>query len=240
MSTHHIYILNANLSDDRITVEGEEAKHAVRVKRLRPGDPIRILDGQGSIALGHVESTGRELTVLINSVERAEPVRPAVHAWTATPKGPRIDKMIDSLVQAGAASWRAMSTSLGVVDPGSGKLDRVQRIAAEAAKQSQRPWLMEIDRKSSFDDALMPSPGQALVIADGSGSAYRPTGAGSIRVLIGPEGGFTPDELDRSRRAGAQVISLGPHFMRIELAAPIAVAAILAGEASTPRAGTLS
>lgn len=230
---HTLFFPDLTPDSDTLTVEGDEARHAVRVKRLNPGERVRILNGQGLVAFGVAESLKGKLTLKI--VERAIALRvsPAVHVWSATPKGPRISELIETLVQVGAASWTPMSTSLGVADPRDSKLDRLTRISVEAAKQAQRPWLLDINSKSTLEAALR---GPGVILCDASGDSYSPSGHAEIRVLIGPEGGFTPKELSAARSAEATVVSLGPHVMRIETAAPVAVAIILHAErhAATP------
>lgn len=215
---------------DALVIDGEEARHAIKSKRLAMGDMLRVLDGRGTVALARVSDTRGRLGLAVERRETIEAVRPAVHVCSATPKGPRVEELVESLVQAGAASWSAMSTKLGVVDPRESKLSRLERIAVEAAKQAQRPWLMSLGVKTTFEQALSPGAGTLLVVADASGEPYARSGASEVRLLIGPEGGFVPTELDAARRAGARVVNFGPHVMRIETAGAIAAGIILAVE----------
>jgi len=212
------------------TVEGEEARHAARVKRLREGDLLRVLNGRGLVATARVVEAKRRLVLRIEDERVEAPVSPRVDVWSATPKGARVEEMVDALVQTGAASWTAMSTRRGVVDPREAKLARVERIALEALKQSARPWAMGLGEKSSLEQALSADSGAAVVLADASGGAYQASGAPVIRLLIGPEGGFEESEVSAARGAGAQIVSFGPHTMRIEVAAPVGVALILDAE----------
>lgn len=216
-----------------LVIEGDEARHAIKVKRLAVGEMLRVLDGRGTVALCRVTDTRGRLVLAVERRETAPRVTPAVHVCSATPKGPRVEELVDALVQVGAASWSPMQTKLGVVDPRESKLSRLDRIALEAAKQAQRPWLMTLGEKLTLAEALSSADGAALVVADASGGRYRKTGASSVRVLVGPEGGFLPAELDAARAAGAQVITLGPHVMRIEVAAPVAAALVLHEERAT-------
>jgi 16S rRNA (uracil1498-N3)-methyltransferase len=271
MATHRIHV--ADLSDRLnltpaevvavlpspigMVIDGEEAKHAVRVKRVQPGHPVVLFDAAGTIARGTVEVARRELVVRIEAAGQSPPLRPAIDLITATPKGPRLDKMVDQLSQAGVRSWTPLDTRFGVVDPRETRLDRMERIALESAKQSGRAWAMAIGERTDLAAALtgplgIPShdgetgagqregTGQAdrwagpVFVCDGSGTPLRPDEgrhaepgreaqpAGAIRVLIGPEGGFAPDELDRARAAGARILSLGPTILRIETAAVVA------------------
>ena len=236
MARHRVFLPpggGGGVSDGVIALEGPEAEHALKSKRVRVGDEIDAFDGRGLVLRCRVESASkRGLTLAVVEREKVAPVRPEVHVWSATPKGPRLDKMIDMLAQVGAASWTPMDTRLGVVDPGAGKIDRMERISVEAAKQCGRAHVMSIERKRSFADALAGGEDEAIVVADGGGGVYEATGRSRVRVLIGPEGGLLPEELDAARGAGAQVVSLGPHAMRIETAAVVAAALVMEWERS--------
>jgi len=223
---------------ETLVIEGDEAAHALRVKRLGPDDTVEILNGQGLIATATVvaepgkrPSRDATLRLRLSVVRRVRPVRPALHVLTATPKGPRVDEMIQQLAQVGAASWAPLSTSRGVVDPRDTKLARLQRIAGEASKQCGRAWALNLEPPISFAQAVQPLASTAVVVADAGGGAASDFDArafDSVRLLIGPEGGFTPEELGLARPAGAVVLRLGPHIMRIETAAVVAAGILLA------------
>ena len=240
----HRILLETTIPDPpaMLSIDGEEAAHALRVKRLAPGERIEVLDGHGTIALGEVQPdadqptaharrhSDRTLTVRLIERRFIAPIRPEVEVCAATPKGQAVDQMIDQLAQVGAAAWRPLHTSRSVVDPRPAKLDRLERIAHEACKQSGRAWLLRIDPRMDFAQALPPPAGVALVLADASGAPL-PANFRSdrIRLLIGPEGGFTPEELAAARSAGTTIARFGPHTMRIETAAVAAAALLLGG-----------
>ncbi|HMN42520.1 MAG TPA: RsmE family RNA methyltransferase [Phycisphaerales bacterium] len=219
-------------------IDGDEAHHALRVKRVRPGERIELMDGRGGIAEGEVVegdlgAKSRELHVRVTGVRREQPARPRVEIWTAVPKGGRVDEMIDQLAQVGAAAWRPLDTARGVVDPREAKMERLGRIAVEASKQCGRAWRLEIGPKATMDEALRAAPGVRVVVADASGSPW--SGAESsehLRLLIGPEGGWTPEELAAARTANASISRFGPHVMRIETAAVAACAMLVSVAAS--------
>lgn len=234
MGHHTIFLDQRDFSDARVIIEGTEARHAVRVKRVAEGDFVRLVNGRGWLARARVTEAGRRLALEVIATEVADRPHPAVEVWSATPKGPRVDRMIDGLSQVGAAAWVSMACARGVVDPGPGKLDRAARVAIESAKQCLRPWVMETGDRRTFDEALdrHTAAGEevSLVVADAEGGAYEATGSARIRVLVGPEGGFTAEEARRADRAGAQRFSFGPHVMRIEVAAVVAAAQVWAVE----------
>jgi 16S rRNA (uracil1498-N3)-methyltransferase len=242
MSLHRVHLDAIPPVGDTAVIEGDEAKHAARVKRLEPGHHLQLLDGRGSVARGVVlaptdlpapVAARRKhewlLPVRVEHIEHAEPVRPRLHLYTATPKGARLDDMIDALSQTGAASWSPLETRHCVVDPRDTKLTRVQRVAVEASKQCGRPWVLDVGAKASLPRALDAGV-TPVVLADATGTPYRPTGAAELRLLIGPEGGWTREELAMARDTGARIHAFGPHVMRIETAAVVASAVILAAE----------
>lgn len=209
-----------------IAVEGDEAEHARRVRRAAQGDPVTVFTGRGVVFECEVVDAKRALSLRVLERLEVEPDRPIVEVWAATPKGGRADDMIDSLSQAGAASWTPLDCALSVVEPRKNKLERMNRIASESAKQCLRAWTMRIGEQSSFKNAL-DARDATVVVADQSGEPYRACGSDHIRLLIGPEGGWTDAELASARAAGARVASFGPHVMRIEVAAPIACAIVI-------------
>lgn len=233
MSQHAIYLPDFDGADGPLIVEGDEAHHALRVKRVREGRDVTILNGRGLVATARVVEAKKRLGLEVERVERRGRVRPALDVWAAAPKGPRMSDMVDALSQAGASSWTPLIAERTPADPTGKKLDRLERVAVEAAKQCGRGWLLELGVGRGLDAGLDAPPGAALVAADGSGEPYERSGAASIRSLVGPEGGWTEGELERIRGAGARVCSFGPHVMRIETAAPTATALILAAEGWT-------
>ncbi len=227
MALHTLFTSDIPDVGELLVIEGDEAKHAVRSKRIEPGDFVKLTNGWGAVAEAEVREAGRSLSLMIRTIDTVDPIRPEVRVFAATPKGPRLDKMIDALSQVGARSWSPMSTRFGVVDPGSNKMDRSCRIALESAKQCGRAWVMEIGKKTDFVRAIQGLRGGCAVIADAGGEAYTASGADEIALFVGPEGGWSEDELAAARTAGARVCSFGVHTMRIETATPVAAACII-------------
>lgn len=234
---------------EAVRIDADEARHAAHSKRLRAGDPVELLNGRGLRAQATIEQVAREragpiLHLRILAAQTVPPVSPRLTVMAATPKGGRADELVDSLAQVGAACWRPLLAARTVVDPRPTKLDRLARLAIEAAKQSGRAWMLQIGPPITLAQALaetQAAPGKALVLADASGGPYQPTNAPEIHLLIGPEGGFEPAELALARDAAAQIASFGPHIMRIETATVAAAAVVLAAEhAQLPERATMT
>lgn len=225
-------------------ISGDEAHHALRVKRLNVGDRIELLDGRGVRALSVISETrkigkqGWEIGVSIERLEHEAREVPSLHVLTGVPKGERFEMLVDQLSQVGAASWAMLRSQHATVDPSEHRIDRLTRIACEASKQCGRAWSLMIEPERSFDDVLREraassAPGaspRACVVAHVNGGEYRATGAEEITLLIGPQGDWSERELRAARDAGVQIATFGRHVMRVETAASAASSCILYAE----------
>ncbi len=227
-----------------VLIQGEEAHHALRTKRLAQGDPLEIFDGIGTVARAHIAAIERPrknewaMHLQVEAHTTHPKPTPALAVHSGVPKGPRLDTLIEGLSQAGAAHWSPLLVRRSIVDPRPAKLHRLARVAIESAKQAHRPWTLTIGSRVTLAQALaqaleqalaqaLEKQGTSIVLADASGAPYLPTGADAITLLVGPEGGFDPTEIETARDAGAQIACFGAHTMRIETAAPIATGIIL-------------
>jgi len=191
----------------------EESRHALRALRLGAGDRVTVFDPHETWT-GEIESTAGSVTVrLLEKVET--PKLPRVVVACAVPKGARLDWMIEKLAELGVAEFVPVRFARSVTEPGEGKRRRLEKIAVAAAKQSGAP-VMRIAPEMRVDQV----PADAVLAAPGS---REPAPAGGGWVVIGPEGGLTPEEEARfSRRC-----SLGPTILRTETAAVVAAARLL-------------
>lgn len=229
MSVHRVWMDSfPDHPGTRVTIGGDEGHHAARVRRVGPGDVIELLDGTGRVGIvkviASVKSSRRDWEVECEVTGiRLEPRDiPSLEVWSAVPKGERLEQMIDGLTQVGVASWEAMTAERSVVEPREGKLTRLERVVREACKQSGRAWALKIGRGGTLREALETT--DRVVMAEGSADPLRADTARSagVRLLIGPEGGWTYAERDQARSAGADLACFGPHVMRIETAAVVA------------------
>lgn len=191
----------------------EESRHAVKALRLAPGDRVTVFDPNETWS-GEIESAAGKVTIRL--LERIPaPSIPRVVVAAAAPKGARLDWMVEKLAELGVSEFVPVRFSRSVVEPGEGKRKRLEKIALAAAKQSGAPVM-----KISPEKAVAQLPADAWLAAPGS--AERPPAGGGM-VVVGPEGGLTPEEDARFARR----FSLGPTILRIETAAVVAAARLL-------------
>jgi 16S rRNA (uracil1498-N3)-methyltransferase len=225
-----------SLEQPAIELPDEEAHHLQNVLRKRVGDRVAVFDGRGGAAVAEVESLRRNhvrLSILSREPPTAIP-SPAIVLATAVPKGDRARWLVEKATELGVDRWVPLQTERGVVDPGETRLDKLRQTVVAACKQCGRNRLLEISSPVTWPELLAESgaaPG--LIVADPAGMPARETvgteaavESGRLTAAVGPEGGFTPRELDDARAAGAQFVSLGPPVLRIETAA-LALAALL-------------
>jgi 16S rRNA (uracil1498-N3)-methyltransferase len=231
----HAAGISASVGEEMV-IEGDEAHHAARVKRVSVGELVEVLNGRGLIVEGRVEAIrkkargdGWEVAIRVVHERHLEPDSPRIEVWSAVPKGDRFEEMIDQLTQVGVAQWSPLHSARSVVDPRLGKMQRVARRAAEASKQCGRAWELELGIGGGITEALAATDSR-IVVADASGVPFCQTGAARIRVLVGPEGGWDTSELEQVQAAGAIVAQFGRHVMRLETAAVVAAAVVGATE----------
>lgn len=217
-------------------LEGTEAHHLSRVLRKAVGEPIEIFDGKGQYALAEIQTLSKK-TVELKILERAESPKPLgeVILASAVPKGDRFRWLVEKAVELGVDRLIPLNTHRSVVKPGVGKRDKMEQAVIEASKQCRRNHLMEVAEPMACADFLKEHMTQDVLalVAHPNGANLRdvfpPSFPERIVFLVGPEGGFTDEEINEATRAGAIAVGLGPNILRIETAA-IALASFAATE----------
>lgn len=220
---------------ETVTLDGDEGRHAATVKRIRVGEQVALTDGAGTRATGTVTEAGKAtLTLLLDDLEIEDRAAPSVTVVQALPKGDRGELAVEMLTEIDVdriVPWAA-SRSIAVW-----KGDRIAKglakwraTARTAAKQARRSWLPEIaDLASTADVAALVREADLAVLlheaADAPLSALDLTGVTSILVIVGPEGGISPEELDLF--GDARTVRLGASVLRTSTAGVAAVAALL-------------
>jgi len=217
-----------------VELSSEESRHGAKVLRLTQGDEVVLVDGLGHWAQSKVADVGsskRSMVCEIVSVQAEhEPARRVTIAC-AIPKGGRLEEMVDQLTQIGASNLWLIQTQRGETDIRDARMERAHRRMQEACKQACRTWAMTIEGVMDLSQSIEKAKSSDAAMFVGEPDAARVLGnqkseAQDTVIWIGPEGGWTEDELTMLHEAGAKACQLGPHVMRIETAA---VAGAVAG-----------
>jgi 16S rRNA (uracil1498-N3)-methyltransferase len=232
----HIFVPSLVQGDQVVIDDAFQLHHLTVVSRVRQGDSISLFDSLGNTCRGTISSiTKKELKVNISQRIRILPSAVYLTVACAVPKASGIEDIVDHLTQLGVDCIIPMITSRVVsrlVNPDR-KLERWRKIALGAAEQSQRTSLPEIPAVMDFSEVVRRAHDDNLKVIptlEGSNrslhSVLQGFHAGRLTVLIGPEGDFTPSEVNLACQAGFIAVSLGHNVLRVDTAA-LAVAAMI-------------
>jgi len=222
---HRFFVDPAAIAGEQFSIPGTIAHQVTRVLRLRDGDELSLLDGLGSEATCRLE--GGECVVLKRGVAGGEPSH-QLTVWQALLKGDHLEPVIRHGTELGLERFALFVSErcvARVLSPR--KLDRLRAVAREAAEQSERGIVPPVNEPIPFAEALKAAaPGSVLLFERHDGKRLTemepPSG-----VFIGPEGGFSPAEVEAAERAGLAIAGLGPRILRSETVAVAVAAAIL-------------
>jgi 16S rRNA (uracil1498-N3)-methyltransferase len=209
--------------DRRVLLAGDEARHLVGVMRARVGDEVTLFDGSGSEFAARIVKLGKQ-AVDLEVVARKEISRELTLPLTlgvALPKGDRQKWLVEKATELGVTRLVPLVTERGVAQPVEAALDRLRRSVIEASKQCGRNRLLEIGQPQTLAEFAATAPPDALRLIAHPGGAdvsTRTTGD-ELWAAVGPEGGFTDDEVAVAEHAGWQRVSLGRAILRVETAA---------------------
>ena len=225
------FFVNQPITGQIAYLEEHESRHLARVLRLSEGDDVTLFDGSGyefAARIVRIERRRVELRVLERRVVSRE-LRRDLTLSVALPKGERQRWLIEKAVELGVTRFVPLVAERGVARPRDQALVRLRRTVVEASKQCGRNRLLEIARPQTLRelDAALPA-NHLRLIADPSGDTspleilQQADNQSHICAVVGPEGGFTDDELAIVH--GWQRVDLGERILRVETAA-IAIAA---------------
>ena len=223
MSMPTFYLEEGFNADSLITLSGKEAWHALGVRRLNVGDSIRLIDGKGSVALARVENLeGRnQASLSVAKVDHFPSQEPNIVLATAIAKGDRQSTLLDMATQLGISAWQPLQCQRSVSKPGKNSYERWQRICLEACKQSGAAWLPQLLPVEKPQEVAIAAraEGRQVLLAHPDGEFMDVSSKTGALLMVGPEGGFTDEEVKRVVAAGAKKVSLGQNILRIESAA---------------------
>ena len=225
-----LVISATELEGEEVVVDGHVYRHLFRARRMTGNESVRFVDGAGSARFG------RPLKVEADSArfdlgQRAPANEPSRHVelLAPVPKASRLSWMVEKATEIGVSAIRLMHTERAPRGLGRGTLERLGRVAIAAVQQCQRSVVPQISGVHTFDEipdilASIPcrwflQPGAA--VADPEAADTR------AALLVGPEGGWTEEELERLSAWGCRPVGMGPTVLRVETAATVGCAALL-------------
>ena len=228
------FVDKEQISDNYISIIGDDVKHIKKVLRLREGEDIEVCDGCGEDFECKIESLSDDVVraEILNRRQNVAEAPIEITVFQGMPKNDKMDYIVQKCVELGVCRIVPVITKRAVSIPRDAekKTARWQRIADEAAKQCGRGILPKVENTMNFADAIKAmSDADAISFMpyecekEGSLSALlRSTDKKKINVFIGPEGGFDETEVEKAKCAGIHTVTLGPRILRTETA-PLAV-----------------
>jgi 16S rRNA (uracil1498-N3)-methyltransferase len=226
------FYLPGDLDRAEVVLDGAESHHLAHVLRGEVGDTVVVFDGHGREVDAEVVAIGRRTVTLrpISAIRKVDATGPTVTLAVAPPKGDRFRWLVEKATELGVARLIPMQSQRTVVDPGVGKLDKLRHTIVAACKQSGRSVLLDLAEPVGYEQLLGQSRNGRLVV-------LHPEAPPLARIvdhetmewtlLIGPEGGFTDDEVAAAIAAGATPASLGATILRTETAAIAAASVVM-------------
>ena len=231
----HFY-LNESLASAEVgalvDLVGAESRHAVTVSRVAAGERLVIGNGAGLVVTGIVrEADAARLTLEAETVTQASPPTPGIWLAQALAKGDRDELAVQAATELGADGVIPWSASRSVSRWEGAKVAKGQHrwmtIVREATKQSVRAWLPEVGNLVSTKQLAALAATTHMLVLDPDGPTALTsvvTGSRDVVVVVGPEGGIAPNELELLSAAGATLVRLGDTVLRTSTAGPAAIA----------------
>jgi 16S rRNA (uracil1498-N3)-methyltransferase len=216
------FYVNCPLGPGPVAIQGPEAHHVAVVCRVRPDDAICLFNGDGREYPARVLAASKRQVLVevlgVDSPDRELGFRLEVAA--PLPKGDRGQFLVEKLTELGVTSYVPIRTRRSIIDPGDQKIEKLERRVIEASKQTGRNVLLRVKAPVDWQQYCRQTGLPSLRVMAVPGNWGDPPCLQGDRVIaVGPEGGFSEDEVACGRQTGWQVVDLGPRILRIETAA---------------------
>lgn len=219
---------------ETVQLSPDESRHALKVLRLQNGDRLQLLDGAGTLAEAEMlPPEGRQARCRVLTRKTLEPESPRWHLYVAPPRGRNFEGLLKVAVELGVFRVVPVICHFAVSRPEQAGENWTAAMIA-AAKQAINPRLPELLPPQDFSAALAAAPKRGFVGAP-AGTATAVGGQcghprpGEVAVWIGPEGGFSAEEMQALQAAGVQAVTIGRFVLRVETAVPALLAYLRAG-----------
>ena len=222
MTVHRFFVDPSEATGERFALPASIERQVRTVLRLRDGERVVLLTGDGSEAICRLE--GDALAVEERRASAGEP-RHRLTIVQALLKGDALEEVVRHGTEVGVAEFRLVVTERSIArELSPRRLERLRAIAREAAEQSERGSIPAVRAPVGLRDAL--AAGAVLLLERHEARRLSEVGPPAT-VIIGPEGGFSPSEVDAATAAGVELAGLGARILRSETVAVAAAAAIL-------------
>jgi 16S rRNA (uracil1498-N3)-methyltransferase len=238
---HKFFVSKDNIVGNRCTIEGDDVKHIYKVLRLKEGEKVNINNCEGKEYIGElIDINKKEVAVnILEEVELNNESNIKVHLFQGMPKSTKMDLIVQKNTELGIRSITPIITERVVVknDSEFKKVDRWNRIALEACKQSKRSLIPNINIPMEFEELLIKLKDMDLIVVpyenkEGDGikkliSNLTNTQIENIAIIVGPEGGFEEEEILKLEDLEAHIVTLGPRILRTETAGFVALSLLM-------------
>lgn len=224
---------------ETVMLTGTEAHHAAAVRRVRAGEEVTVGDGRGAWLTGRCEAVSpREVIVRVTDRADVPAPRPRIVLAQALAKGDRDELAVQAATELGVdeiVPWQA-ARSVSRWDAGKAEKGRTRwaSIVREAAKQAHRAWIPDVVALESTTLLAARGAASRVVVLEPTATrrvtdlALEASDPRDLVLIVGPEGGIAPDELDAFERGGATLARLGDSVLRTSTAGPAALAVVSA------------
>ncbi len=234
---HKFFVASNNINEHEGIITGDDVKHIYKVLRLAEGEKVVLNNCEGIEFLGEIKNISKS-EVIVDIIEKLDinnESRTKIHLFQGLPKGQKMDLIVQKGTELGI--YKFIPTIMNRVDVKLKgefkKLDRLNRIALEAAKQSKRSIIPKVNEAVNFEEALEQIKDMDLVVvpyenAENFGiktlmkklkeDKIDTDSIVNVAVVIGPEGGFEEAEIEKLKENNAFIVTLGRRILRTETA----------------------
>lgn len=237
------FVFQELIPNETIVITGEDARHIIKALRYKPGDFLKISDGENTDGTAVIEETNiksSEIKIKVLEKNKVDNLNPAITLLQGLPKSDKFEAILQKNTEVGVKCFTPIITERTVAQPSAEKLShrrkRWQKIVKEASKQCMRTDIPEVKPAISFEESLKEIKNHDLILIpweEEDKTTLKSVLRGldkdirSIAVYIGPEGGFSREEVKKAKEVGAISCTLGSNILRTETAGLVTNSAIL-------------
>ena len=241
---HTFYVSPSQIDADIATITGSEQHHLRNVLRITSGETIRIIDGQGNVYTAEILDTPTNQSsseARIRTHEFHAMLSPTLTLFQGIPKNDKMELILQKTTELGVTQIVPLHSERALQKPSQNRYERWHRVVISATKQCKRAWLPELDNARQFEDALaqLEMFSLCLLLSPRAEQASIPSHTEvqhiktilretphttTISLFVGPEGGFSDQEITAAIKNGCIPVTLGTNILRTETAAIVAVA----------------